>query len=61
MGAVAWVRIVSGVARLIANHLHLTIVESAKKSGSFAPSPLHGVGAPTTLFDSRCDRHVLRR
>ena len=45
-----------GVARLIANHLHLSIFESHQKSGSFPPPELPGFNGTTTLSDSRRSR-----
>ncbi len=51
-------RILSGVARLIANNRSSSSSKAHQKSGSFPPPALPGLTGPTTLSDSRPARRA---
>ena len=50
-------RILSGVARLIANHRSSASLKAHQKSGPFPPPALPGLGSTTTLSDTRRPDH----
>ncbi len=49
----------SGVCRLIANHLFSSPLKARQKQGSFPPPKLPGITGNMTLSDSRPDQHTI--